>query len=75
MVKRKEQKRRLNIRVDVDSPIWNERNMSETTRKALDFYYRFWDRTILALNKVDFLIKKLEDIERRDFCERERDDE
>lgn len=75
MVKRKEQKRRLNVRVDVDSPIWNERNMSETTRKALDFYYTFWDRTIEALNKVDFLIKRLEEVERRDFYGRERNDE
>lgn len=67
MVRKKEQKRRLNVRVDVDSPIWSERNMSETTRKALDFYYTFWDKTILTLNKVDFLIKRLENIERRDF--------
>lgn len=67
MVRKKEPKRRLNVRVDVDSPIWNERNMSETTRKALDFYYSFWDKTILTLNKVDFLIKRLENVERRDF--------
>ncbi|ERM91468.1 hypothetical protein O163_10400 [Caldanaerobacter subterraneus subsp. yonseiensis KB-1] len=67
MVKKKEQKRRLNVRVDVDSPIWNERNRSETTRKALDFYYTFWNKTVLALNKLDFLVKRLEEIERRDF--------
>ncbi|WP_028991417.1 hypothetical protein [Thermoanaerobacter thermocopriae] len=74
MVKRKEQKRRLNVRVDVDSPIWNERNMSETTRKALDFYYTFWDKTVLALNKLDFLVERLEEIERRNFYG-ERDNE
>ncbi|AAM25223.1 hypothetical protein M2349_000321 [Caldanaerobacter subterraneus subsp. tengcongensis MB4] len=67
MVKRKEQKRRLNVRVDVDSPIWNERNMSETTRKALDFYYTFWGRTVFALNKIEFLLDKIEKMERSGF--------
>jgi len=67
MAKRKEQKRRLNVRVDVDSPIWNERNMSETTRKALDFYYTFWDRTVLVLNKIELLLDKIEKIERSGF--------
>lgn len=67
MVKRKEQKRRLNVRVDVDSPIWNERNMSETTRKALDFYYTFWDRTVFALNKIELLLDKIEKMERSGF--------
>jgi len=60
MAKRKEQKRRLNVRVNVDSPIWNERNMSETTRKALDFYYTFWGRTVFALNKIELLLDKIE---------------
>ena len=55
-----EQKRRLNVRVDVDSPIWHERNMSETTRKALDFYYTFWHSTNKALDKIEYILQKIE---------------
>jgi hypothetical protein len=38
--------------------------MSETTRKALDFYYTFWDRTVFALNKIELLLDKIEKMER-----------
>ncbi|MBP2070800.1 MAG: hypothetical protein PWR08_1731 [Thermoanaerobacterium sp.] len=55
-----EQKRRLNVRVDVDSPIWHERNMSETTRKALDFYYTFWHTTNSVLDKIEYILKEIE---------------
>lgn len=55
-----EQKRRLNVRVDVNSPIWQERNKSETTRKALDFYYTFWKDTNEVLRKTERITEMLE---------------
>lgn len=72
MRKKDEPKRRLNVRVDVNSPIWKERNRSETTRKALDFYYTFWTNTNEVLKRTE---KITEMLERRIKSEREYDKE